>query len=181
LIAELFELAKLNSQEMTPHIEPFALSELAQDVVQKLKLIAERKHVRLQTNSPTDLPLVSADIGLIERVLENLIENAIRYTPEEGTVTVALNLEHEKIMTQVTDTGSGIPPEDLPHIFDRYHRVGNGRESRSTGAGLGLAIAKRILELHGSSIEVQSALDKGATFTFHLTVAQPSRGLLILE
>jgi signal transduction histidine kinase len=130
--------------------------------------------VQLQANSPTDLPLVSGDIGLIERVLENLIENAIRYTAEEGTVIVALTLEHEKIMIQITDTGCGIPPEELPYIFDRYYRVGKGRQERSTGAGLGLAITKRILELHGSTIEVQSVVNKGTTFSFHLSVAQPS-------
>jgi len=178
LITELFELTKLNSQEMRPHIEPFSLSELVQDVVQKLKFVAEKKHVNLQTNSLADLPFVSGDIGLIERVLENLIENAIRYTPQEGIVTVALYLDHEKIMTQVTDTGCGIPPEDLPNIFDRYYRVGNGRQERSTGAGLGLAITKRILELHQSSIEVQSVVNKGTSFSFHLSVAQPSRGLV---
>lgn len=174
LIAELFELAKLNSREMRPHIEPFALSELVQDVVQKLKFVAEEKHVRLQANRPEDLPFVSGDIGLIERVLENLIVNAVRYTPEGGAVTVSLYRGHEKIMAQVADTGCGIPSEDLPLIFDRYYRVGNDRQDRSTGAGLGLAIAKRILELHGSSMEVQSVVKKGTTFSFHLPVAQPS-------
>jgi two-component system, OmpR family, sensor kinase len=174
LIAELFELTKLNSQEMSPHLEPFALSELVQDVVQKLTLVAERKQVQLEAHSPADLPFVSGDIGLIERVLENLIENAFRYTPQGGTVTVSLTLGNGMIITQVTDTGCGISPDDLPHIFDRYYRVGNGQRERSTGAGLGLAITKRILELHGSVIGVQSVVNKGATFSFHLPVAQPS-------
>ena len=174
LIAELFELAKLNSQEMMPQVEPFPLSELVQDVVQKLKLVAEKGQVNLQADIRADLPCVSADIGLIERVLENLIANAIRHTPEKGTVMVALSLEIERIMIQVSDTGCGIPPEDLPHIFDRYYRVGNNRQGRATGAGLGLAISKRILELHGSSIEADSVLNGGTTFTFHLPTAQPS-------
>lgn len=173
LITELFELAKLDSQERVPHAEPFSLAELAQDVVQKLKFIAEKKEVTLQTTIRADLPSVSGDIGLIEQVLENLIENAIRHTPERGTVTVTLSLENKKILTQVSDTGCGIPPEDLPHIFDRYYQVGNSRLGRSTGAGLGLAIAKRILELHGSSIDVQSIVNDGTTFTFHLPAAKP--------
>lgn len=177
LIAELFELAKLNSQEMRPHVEPFSLSELVQDIVQKLKFVAEKKQVGLQTDIPADLPFVSADIGLIERVLENLIENAIRHTPERGTITVALSLEMESIMTQVSDTGCGIPPEDLPHIFDRYYRVGNNQQGRAPGAGLGLAISRRILELHGSSIEAHSILNGGTTFTFYLHTAQPSIGI----
>ena len=174
LIAELFELTKLNSQEMRPHLEPFALGELVQDVVQTLTLVAEKRHVHLDMHGPADLPCVSGDIGLIERVLENLIENAIRYTPAGGTVTVSLQLQHERVMTQISDTGCGIPADDLPHIFDRYYRVGKNQQGRATGAGLGLAITKRILELHGSSIAVQSVVDTGTTFSFHLPVAQSS-------
>ena len=174
LIAELFELAKLDSHEMEPSIEPFSLGELVQDVVQKFRLVAEKKQIRLQTNFRADLPFVSADIGLIERVLENLIENALRHTQEGGTVTVALIHGNEKIMAQVTDTGCGIPPEDLPYIFDRFYRVGKSHQERSAGAGLGLAIAKRILELHGSPIEASSTINSGTTLTFHLLVAKPS-------
>ena len=177
LIAELFELAKLNSQEMMPQIEPFSLRELIQDVVQKLKVVAEKKQVNLQTAIREDLPFVSADIGLIERVLENLIVNAIRHTPEMGVVTVALSLENGKMVTQVTDTGCGISPEDLPYIFDRYYRVANSEQGRATGAGLGLAISKRILELHGSSIDAHSILNDGTTFTFYLHTSHPSIGI----
>ena len=173
LIAELFELAKLNSHEMEPHVEPFSLGELVQDVVQKIRLVAEKKQIRLQANFRADLPFVSADIQLIERVLENLIENSIRHTEEGDAITVALIPGNEKIMAQVTDTGCGIPPEDLPYIFDRFYRVGKRHEARSTGAGLGLAIAKRILELHGSSIEAQSTVGVGTTFIFHLPAAKP--------
>lgn len=170
LIAELFELAKLNSQEMKPRIESFALGELVQDVVQKFRLNVEANQMTLQAKLGDDLPFVSADIGLIERVLENLIENALRYTPPGGRITVILSRMGENIVTRVTDTGCGIPPEELPHVFDRYHQVGNKHEK---GAGLGLAITKRILELHGSTIEVQSALNQGTTFSFLLAIAQP--------
>ena len=89
---------------------------------------------------------------------------------------MALDLENQQIMTHVADTGSGISPDDLPYIFDRYYRVNSGQRASSTGAGLGLAITKRILELHGSAIEVQSVVHKGTTFSFHLPVAQPSNG-----
>jgi signal transduction histidine kinase len=121
---------------------------------------------------------VSGDIGLIERVLENLIENAIRHTPESGTVTVALNLKDKEIVVRVSDTGCGIDPEVLPHIFDRYYQVEHNQQRNSTGAGLGLAITKRILELHGSTIEAQSVVNKETTFSFHLPVTQPSTGLV---
>ena len=174
LVAELFELAKLDSREMEPHVEPFSLGELVQDVVQQLRLAAERKRIGLHTHLSEDLPFVSADIGLIERVLKNLIENALRYTQPGGTVTVALIRENQTIVAQVTDTGCGISPEDLPYIFDRFFRAGANNQEHSTGAGLGLAIAKRILELHGSAIKAQSILNSGTTFTFHLPAAQPS-------
>lgn len=173
LIAELFELTKLNSREMKPRVESFALGELVQDVVQKFRGIVEAKQVTLQAKLGENLPVVSADIGLIERVLENLIENALRYTPQEGRITVILSRMGEKIRTQVTDTGCGIPPSDLPHIFDRYYQVGKKHQEGETGAGLGLAIAKRILELHGSAIEVESVVNQGTTFSFHLAVARP--------
>jgi signal transduction histidine kinase len=155
---------------MKPRIESFALGELVQDVVQKFRLNVEANQMTLQAKLGDDLPFVSADIGLIERVLENLIENALRYTPPGGRITVILSRMGENIVTRVTDTGCGIPPEELPHVFDRYHQVGNKHEK---GAGLGLAITKRILELHGSTIEVQSALNQGTTFSFLLAIAQP--------
>lgn len=174
LITELFELAKLNSQEMKPHFDAFSLSELVQDIVQKFRLVVETKQMTLQAKLGEDLPLVSADIGLIERVLENLIENALKYTPPGGRVTVILSRMGEKITTQVTDTGCGIPAEELPHVFDRYYQVRKKHQKGDTGAGLGLAITKRILELHGSVIEVQSTVNHGTTFSFHLAIVQPS-------
>lgn len=172
-VSELFELAKLDSQETRPRIEPFSLSELVQDVVQKFRLSAENKKIRLRAELRGDLPFVSADIGLIERVLENLIENALRHTPEDGRVTISLTKVDDRITVQTADTGSGIPYEEIPHIFDRFYRVDPNRSEGSDGAGLGLAIAKRILDLHGSVIRAESAVDGGAIFTFSLPVYIP--------
>jgi signal transduction histidine kinase len=112
---------------------------------------------------------------LIERVFENLIENALRYTPAGGTITVALVPKDTGVGVSVTDTGPGIPPEILPRIFDRFWRQTNGGGSTSEGMGLGLAITKRILELHGSAIDVQSTVGAGSTFSFTLPVAAPKR------
>ena len=173
LVSELFELAKLDSQETQPRFEAFSLGELVQDVAQKFQLTAEKRRTRLHTDLGADLPFVRADIGLIERVLENLIENALRYTPEGGTVRLALIQENGKMTVQVKDTGCGIPQEEVPYIFDRFYRIEKDRSGGSAGAGLGLAIAKRILELHGSSIEAQSTISVGTTFTFHLPAAKP--------
>jgi two-component system OmpR family sensor kinase len=165
LVGELFDLAKLDSRETRPHREPFSIAELVQDVLQKYRLTAENKKIRLESNLEPDLPFVSADIGLIERVLENLIQNALRYTPERGTISLALAREGDRVRVRISDSGCGIPEEDLPHIFDRFYRV---EKERSGGGGLGLAIAKRILDLHGSRIAVESEPQKGTTFIFHL-------------
>lgn len=164
LVDELFELAKLDAQVTPIRVEPFSMGELVQDIVQKFQLRAEGAGVRLSAEFRPDLPLVSGDIALMERVLENLIENAIRYTPAGGTVTVSLAEENGKLAVRVSDTGSGIAEESLPYIFDRFWK---GEESTPRGgAGLGLAIAKRILELHGASLVAQSRVNVGTTFSF---------------
>ena len=166
LVGELFELAKLDSHETQVHCEAFSLSELVQDVTQKFQLVAKTKQIELKNQFCGDLPFVLADIGLIERALENLIQNALQYTPEGGTVTVSLTHEDHKLTVRIADTGCGIPEQDLPNIFDRFYRV--DRHHRSEGAGLGLAITKRIVELHGSSIDAHSRLNAGTTLTFQL-------------
>ena len=168
LIAALFELAKLDSIEAKPQLEPFSLAELVQDEVQQFAITAQSKGVLLQTQLPEDLPMVSGDIGLIERALENLLSNALRHTPQGGEVAVALSPCQQNgrrcVQVEVRDNGEGIAASDLPHIFDRSFRADNNSE----GAGLGLAITKRILELHGETIEVRSQPNQGATFSFRL-------------
>ena len=168
LISELFELAMLENQSAPVHYEPFSLAELAQDVSQKFVLTAKEKNIKLITQLPPDSPFVSADIALIERVLENLIENAIKYTPNGGEVTLSISQHAEQLMTQIKDTGLGIPDADLPHIFERFYRVDKSRQTEQEGTGLGLAISKRILQLHNSVINVSSEFEKGTEFSFSL-------------
>lgn len=172
LVAELFELTMLDSTGTRLNFEPFSLPELVQDVAQKFRPEAERKHLTLETDIPERAPFVNADIGLIERVLENLIENAVKYTPEGGTVRLSLVPDAAGIETRVADTGPGIPDADRERIFERFYRVEKSRGDGPDGAGLGLAIARRILQLHDSAIAVESTLGKGAAFTFRLPLAQ---------
>jgi signal transduction histidine kinase len=172
LVAELFELAKLESRERQLDAEPFHLGELVQDIVQKFQLAAKTKEIRVQTKFSEDLPYVFADIGLIERAIQNLVDNAIRYTKEGGTITLSLIPEESKVTVQVADDGYGISQEDIPYIFDRFYQVREQDQERAEGAGLGLAITRRILELHGSQINVLSELSVGTTFTFQLPVHQ---------
>jgi two-component system, OmpR family, sensor kinase len=170
VVSALFELAKLDSPDVQVRFESFSLAELIQDIIQKFRLIAEKKKIVLRPNFEENLPFVFADIALIERVFENLIENAVRHTPENGSITISVVPKEERLMVQVTDTGSGIRPEDLPHLFDRSYRQKRERPRDTEGAGLGLIITKTILELHGSDIKVASVVDNGTTFTFTLPV-----------
>jgi signal transduction histidine kinase len=172
-VSELLELAKLDSADVRVEREPFNLSELAHDVVQKFQLKADEKHIALSTKIEKDLPFVNADSGLIERVLENLIENAIQNTPPGGVISLVLTPQNEDIAIQVCDTGYGIPAEEQAHIFDRFYQLDKRRKSEQGHSGLGLAITKKILELHDRSINVVSALGSGTTFSFQLPVKSP--------
>jgi signal transduction histidine kinase len=169
LVSELLELAKLDSSEIRVNFEPFSLPELVQDVVQKFKLKAEEKHIEIISNLEDELPFVNADIALVERALENLIENAIRFTPIDGTITIKLALK-EDILTQISDTGPGIPQEELPHIFKRFYRADLSRKGSEGHSGLGLAITQKIIELHQRTIHVKSSPGAGTSFTFSLPV-----------
>jgi len=174
LVGELLELAKLESYDIRIAREPFNLSELVQDVVQKFQLMASGKQIALSTSCAQNLPFVNADIGMIERVLENLIENAIHNTPPGGSIRLVITPQQDNVAVQVSDTGSGIPNEDLPHIFNRFYQLDKSRKSELGHSGLGLAITKKILELHDRTIEVASALGSGTTFSFRLPVKSPA-------
>ncbi|MBI3774130.1 MAG: HAMP domain-containing protein, partial [Gammaproteobacteria bacterium] len=146
LVSELFELARLDAQETRLNREPFSLPELVQDTVQKFQLAAREKHVTLAARFEPALPFVSADIGLVGRVLENLIENALRYTPRDGVIELVLSPALRGVAVQVSDTGCGIPDEELPRIFDRFYQLDKSRNLNPGSSGLGLAIAKRIVD-----------------------------------
>ena len=170
LISELFELASLENDNATLHFESFSMSELAQDVSQKFKLKAKNKGITLEAKIPELPAFVSADIGLIQRVLENLLDNAIKYTPEGGDVEISLHVSDEKVATIITDSGQGIPDEEVQHIFERFYRIEKHRDQ--DGTGLGLAIVKRIIHLHNSVISVAVVENKGAKFSFDLPFAK---------
>ena len=168
LVSELFELSMLDSPDVAIRHEVFSLGDLVQDVLQKFRLAAEEKKVHLTVRIEEGIPFAVGDIALMDRVLENLIGNALRHTPENGRITIEMEKVGSGLAVRVSDTGCGIPPERLSHLFDpipgRFADPGRDGES----AGLGLVIARRILELHGSDIAVQSTVDEGSTFTFHL-------------
>lgn len=173
LVSDLFELAKLEARDTAVHREPFRLDELVQDVVQKFQLRADEKGVGIYVNGGGEPPFVHADIAFIERVIENLLDNALRYTPRDGSISVSLDRQGDFISVRVSDTGTGIPQDELPGIFERFHQVDRSRRDRSGHSGLGLAITRRILQLHGSDITVESKVNAGTTFAFRLPVHHP--------
>lgn len=170
LIHDLFELAKLDANRVTPEFERFDLSELIHDVSQEFELAAADAEISLSVLRPQSPVTVFADIGLIQRVMENLVGNALKFTPAGGSVTIAIEAAEQHVDIRVEDTGHGIANEDLPRIFDRFYRARHGEESLADSTGLGLAITKRLLELHGSQIAVTSRVSEGTRFEFELPV-----------
>lgn len=170
LVEELFELAKLDANEVQPHNELFSLAELAFDVSHKFHLRAGEKNISFDVDVDETVPDVTADVGMIERVLDNLIDNSFKHTPEGGRISLHLSTEQKAVKIAVSDTGYGIAEEEIPNIFKRFYRKADSADENSTtpGLGLGLAIASRIVELHGSQLSVNSVLHQGTTFQFSL-------------
>ena len=167
LISELFELARLEAQESVPERENFNLAELAHDVLQKFQLRAEEKQITLSLEIDTDNLFIHADIGLVARVFENLLGNALKFTPDNGRITLLLSKQNDQAVVAIKDSGPGIAIEDLPRVFDRFYQ-GKDNSNRSQPGGLGLAIAKRIIDLHHGDIDVKSSPGQGSSFIFSL-------------
>ena len=170
LVEELFELSKLEAKESKPNPEPFPITELIQDIQQKNLVIAKQKNIEITLDFPYNLPHVYADIGMMERVLQNLIDNALKFTLSSGTVTIKLVKHSDDILVSVSDTGQGIKKEDIPHIFDRYQKAERISTKDNVGLGLGLAIVKKILEVHNIAIDVKSSEGDGTVFSFSVPV-----------
>jgi signal transduction histidine kinase len=172
LIRDLFQLTKLEAHELQPQCESFSIAELVQDVVQKFKLSADKRGVDISSRLVVQHAQVHADIGMIESVLQNLIENAMRHTPAGGAVRVeVVPLDKARVAVRVVDSGRGIPSDQLAGIFDRYYRVNRGESSDAGGTGLGLAITRHIVDLHEGRIHVESVAGRGTTFSFDLALA----------
>ena len=166
LVDELFELSRLESKERKLEIESFCLRELAYDEINNFKLAAEKKEVTLEVKTDETVPRVNADLALIDRTIQNLLSNALKYCKKGDLITVGIKKEGEKIWVSVTDTGAGIAPDDIPHLFERFYK---GKTAQQ-GTGLGLAIVKNILDLHHSEYFVNSKLGEGTTFRFSLNI-----------
>jgi NtrC-family two-component system sensor histidine kinase KinB len=173
LMRELLDLSKIESGAVTPQMTPIRPATLLAEAVNPLRLQVEAKGIRLEVDAPPDLPSVAVDRGQIERVIGNLVTNAMRATPERGTITVAAVSRGDEVAVSVTDTGSGIPRDYLATIFEPFVQVPH---AAGGGAGLGLTISRRIIEGHGGRLSVQSEPGRGSTFTFTIPLAGERQG-----
>jgi PAS domain S-box-containing protein len=162
-IQDLLEISRL---EHVPILEkkPVDAKSLISDIIQSFAPKLEQKSIQWHFQQPDEDVIVKADENQLRRVLINLIENAINYTPENGEVFIVLSQQADTMLIDVRDTGIGIQSEDLPHIFDKFYRTSDAKTVLSGGTGLGLTITKKIVDLHGGSISVQSELGQGSSF-----------------
>ena len=170
LVTDLMDLTLLESGRVSMHLVPIAPVELVDSVIGQFEPIAHRRNIDLQAEPCAELPLINVDREKIERVLENLVSNSLKFTSEQGTVTVRCEHLDSSVVFSVEDTGSGIDVDELPHIFERFYKSSQ-RSTQQDGFGLGLAIARNIVEMHRGEIEAISVLGQGSTFRVKLPVA----------
>ncbi len=166
LVGDLFELSKLEAKQVKLHKERFNLTELLADTAQSYQLKADTKNIVLKTNIDSNIQ-ANADIALMQRAIQNLMDNAIKYAPEKGTVEVKAALKDQQILVEISNSGKGIPEAQLPHIFDRYFMLDKEKHGID-GSGLGLAIVKKIMDIHDAQIQVSSQPNIHTTFKIKL-------------
>jgi two-component system sensor histidine kinase VicK len=172
LVKDLLQLSRLDNQQLKWNFEEISLVELVKNTVERMELEARTRRQTLECFVLGDIPYIEADYGRIEQVVFNVLGNAIKYTPEDGKVTVYVGKIYNDVYFKVTDTGIGIPESDLPRIFERFYRVDKARSREMGGTGLGLAIAKEIVEAHAGIITITSQPGTGTEVTVRLPVIQ---------
>jgi signal transduction histidine kinase len=173
LINDLLDLARLQDPDIQVESEPIHLDETLQEVLDELAARAQTKNIHLESTIESDLPCLAIDPKHAKQLWINLISNAVKYTNEGGQVTVSLRQQNNHLIGTVSDTGIGIPKEEIELVFEEFYRSKAGKAHTQMGTGLGLPIVKRILETYGGKIEVQSQPGEGSTFTFDLPLAAP--------
>lgn len=171
LVADLQELAQAEAGQLTIMRQPAPLAGIVEQAVAMSRPQADAKGLALAADLPADLPPVDVDPERVGQVVRNLINNAVAYTPPGGRIGVSARSIAGAVAVSVADTGTGIGPADLPHVFDRFYRADRSRARETGGAGLGLAIARQIVVAHGGAITAESQPGQGSTFTFTLPIA----------
>jgi len=171
LINDLLDLSKVESGKILPELKPVVVSILIKNILSKLDRLIKKKNISVELLTMDDLSKVLIDDNMISQVLLNLIDNAIKYTPEKGVITIGVRERDNFIEIYITDTGIGIGQEHIPRIFERFYRVDKARSRDLGGTGLGLSIVKHIVQAHKGDVFVESILGKGSTFSFTLLKA----------
>lgn len=170
LVKDLLQLSRLDNQQMSWKIEKVSINELVKDIVNRMQLQAGQKNQKLESYVIGDIPCINADRDRLEQVVVNIISNALKYTPDNGIITVYVGKLINDIYIKVADTGIGIPKESLELVFDRFYRVDKARSRELGGTGLGLSIAKEIVEAQGGTISIASEVGKGTEVTVRLPI-----------
>jgi two-component system sensor histidine kinase ResE len=171
LVNDLLDLSRIESGAVALELEQVNVGELIRAAAEAFETQTQERRIRLELDVPEFLPAVHADGDRIYQVLVNLISNALRFNYEDGAIRVAARQLDGSVRVEVQDTGPGIPPEELPHIWERFHRADTSRARQAGGTGLGLAIVRSIVEAHGGTVSAQSSVGKGSTFSFTLPIA----------
>lgn len=173
LIDDLFEMAQMDAGGLRLDLHDNAISDLISDTIESFSALAQEQNISLKGRVDPDTDPVRMDAQRVGRVLFNLVSNALRHTPSGGQIEIHAYRENDLCRVDVSDTGEGIQPEDLPYLFDRFYRGEKSRNRSTGGAGLGLAIARGIVEAHDGTISVESHPGQGARFSFTLPVSGP--------
>ena len=171
LVEDLLDVSRIVSGKLNMNVQPVHLQNVIEAAVESVHLAAQAKRIKLVLHFEPDLPLVVGDPGRLQQVFWNLLSNALKFTPEEGRIEVRLRQTDAHVEASVTDSGEGIPPDFLPHVFDRFSQADSSVTRKHRGLGLGLAIVRHLVELHGGTIRAESAgAGRGATFSLQLPV-----------
>lgn len=170
LISDLRELAQAEAGQLSLNLQPTQLTPLIEGMAERFRELAREKEITLTTAVPPQLPSLSADEDRLKQVLHNFLSNALRHTPPGGSIDIKTDAQPEQIRVSVRDSGSGIAPEDLPRVFDRFYRADKARARDQGGSGLGLAISRQLIRAHGGEVGANSAPNQGSEFWFTLPV-----------
>ncbi len=175
IVQDLLELSRFDAGSAKLSIERFSLADAVSDVCDAIAMEVLKRGHQLQTELESDLPQIYGDKARIEQVLINILSNAVKYTPDGGSIDITGGRTGDMVWIKIKDTGIGIPDDDVTRIFDRFYRVDKARSRESGGTGLGLSIAKEIVMRHGGDILIESAVGVGTTVTVVLPVEGPNR------
>lgn len=175
LVGDLRDLSLAEVGRLSLSLAPLGLAELIADLQASLEPVATGKSITLVADVEPGLPKAEVDADRIRQVLVNFLANALHFTPRDGQVEVRAWSDGHHVIVQVSDTGPGIAPEDLPHIFDRFYRTDRARSRATGGSGLGLAIVRSLVALHGGTVRAESRVGEGSRFTVTLPVRATGR------